>query len=910
MGKRTYLGIASPGDILEYLLSFTNTGSVELPNAVLTEELPYGVKFVGYGWHPAGGNLYTRTVSVKARNLLGFARFRIQIDEDFTGRRITNTVWLDHPTIADALGNLYPLDPVSATYTLVITGIKTLSKAAEPPDYSTVYWGQPVTYTIAFSNVYGTEFSTLVISDSLPQGLFYDITPLDGGALADSRTVTWTFTNVGVGEALSVRFTARVTPGLDAGTVITNRAYSFAYVLGEADPILIQESNPVRFTVKSAPFEIAKSATPPAGSQVKWGQTITYHVTVTNAGYYTVTSVAITDTVDPDLEILNPYGGAVQGNLITWALPSLRHSARFSFTARVKDGLPRGEVLSNLAYVYAYASGLFASEEITHVVAGPSTLGVFKRSEPPAGSSLQYGQLVTYTIEYQNGGGSAALNTVITDLVDTAAFEFVGASPGGTYQDGVVRWELGSVPADGTGTVTLTLRVKKGAPAGVVTNTAYIAAANLPFAASTPVTHVFVGPPALRVSKQAEPPAATPVMPGQLITYTLAFTNEGSYAANAYLADRLPRYVNVVDTGGATSSGDLLRWDGISLGLGESDRRSFTVQVNPLLIRCRDYTILNEDYLAGADEAYGSYPGRRVTGAITHPVRFPPDLAVSVDDGKAKVYQGEALVYTVAYSNVCGVSIDGVAITLTLGPGVNAGANPAWTDLGGGRYRYDVGSLAGGEGGTVNFNATAPTLTDGSFGVTATIGAPASDWNPVNNTYTDWDITGGVDLVVRKIEVRPVSTEPGGFVQVRVVVANQGDAPTTGGYEGAWIALSLHLKPYPGGPPAGPGTDWDYAQHCPDLTDMGGYCMALLPLLDAGEEYTKTFDVAVGSDEGVYNLYAYVDAWASGWPGGDEHKGYVTETCEINNVGAWYGLYVASGVGSVQKVYLPLVMKG
>jgi hypothetical protein len=75
--------------------------------------------------------------------------------------------------------------------------------------------------------------------------------------------------------------------------VITNVAYSQAFVSGEPDPVLSQVSNEITHTVKGTKLAVTKSSTPPPGSQVRWYDLITYSITVTNTGYYTF-------TVDPN----------------------------------------------------------------------------------------------------------------------------------------------------------------------------------------------------------------------------------------------------------------------------------------------------------------------------------------------------------------------------------------------------------------------------------------------------------------------------------------------------------------------------------------------------------------------------------------------------------------------------------
>jgi uncharacterized repeat protein (TIGR01451 family) len=91
--------------------------------------------------------------------------------------------------------------------------------------------------------------------------------------------------------------------------------------------------------------------------------------------------------------------------------------------------------------------------------------------EKSAASTVQSGQNLTYTITYGNSGEGTASNVVIRDTLPSGT-SFVSASGGGTYADGVVRWNIGTLAGNTTGrTVQFTVRVN--ASAGSVVNSDY-----------------------------------------------------------------------------------------------------------------------------------------------------------------------------------------------------------------------------------------------------------------------------------------------------------------------------------------------------------------------------------------------------------------------------------------------------
>jgi uncharacterized repeat protein (TIGR01451 family) len=73
-------------------------------------------------------------------------------------------------------------------------------------------------------------------------------------------------------------------------------------------------------------------------------------------------------------------------------------------------------------------------------------------------TELGEGDEVTYTLSYSNSGEADATGVVITDDLP-AGTEFVSCSNGCTQSGSTVSWSIGSVPAGGSGSVTLTVRV-------------------------------------------------------------------------------------------------------------------------------------------------------------------------------------------------------------------------------------------------------------------------------------------------------------------------------------------------------------------------------------------------------------------------------------------------------------------
>jgi uncharacterized repeat protein (TIGR01451 family) len=92
-----------------------------------------------------------------------------------------------------------------------------------------------------------------------------------------------------------------------------------------------------------------------------------------------------------------------------------------------------------------------------------------------AGACVNPGDTITYTISYDNSGNNNPVTgVVITDTLP-GDVTFQSASNGGTEAAGVVTWNIGTIAAGATGSVTVTVTVNAGtAPGTTLTNTCSI----------------------------------------------------------------------------------------------------------------------------------------------------------------------------------------------------------------------------------------------------------------------------------------------------------------------------------------------------------------------------------------------------------------------------------------------------
>jgi uncharacterized repeat protein (TIGR01451 family) len=223
---------------------------------------------------------------------------------------------------------------------------------------------------------------------------------------------------------------------------------------------------------------------------------------------------------------------------------------------------------------------------ITDLVQSSHTLSLLKLDTP---DPVQAGGLLTYTVQYQVMGNEPANGVVLTDTLP-ANVVVQSISGGGVQSGNQIAWNLGNLAPPATGSVIVVVRVNSPLPNGtVLVNRATIADAQGATASATASTTV-QSAPAFRVSKLA--PAT--VRAGDILTYTIVFTNTGNaYATSVVITDRIPAHTEW-HSGGHSHTATEVRWNVASLAPGITGYAVFSVRVLP--DTPVGTVILNSDY--------------------------------------------------------------------------------------------------------------------------------------------------------------------------------------------------------------------------------------------------------------------------------------------------------------------------
>jgi uncharacterized repeat protein (TIGR01451 family) len=250
---------------------------------------------------------------------------------------------------AITMDDLYRLTQGPVTVPKMAAG--TLVNVSAVP--SATYRGQPITYTIAYTNAGTGPVRDIVITDRVPIELMNARYTSSGAPITPTGAMSyaWDVAELEVGEGGFITLTGVVSPSLAPG-VFTNTVT----LDGPTD----SATSSAESTVLSSPvLSIAKTVTPTAG--VANQGVVTYTIVVANSGYEDASGVFVTDTLPVSTTFAGwvgePGGASAAGDLITWqGSVAAGQSLTWTFVASHTGGY--GDVVVNtVRYGHPTGSG-------------------------------------------------------------------------------------------------------------------------------------------------------------------------------------------------------------------------------------------------------------------------------------------------------------------------------------------------------------------------------------------------------------------------------------------------------------------------------------------------------------------------------------------------------------------------
>ena len=700
------------GDEITYEISYKNYKS-SAATVTIKDPLDPNVDFMSAsdgGAVSEGAVIWT--ISDVAAGASGKVTLTVKVKDGVKGELINNQAHVN-------VGN----DPVYDTE--VVTNPTTTDPVkAEPTPGADmgVKVGDVITYEISYQN-YRPETADVIITDALDPNVKYVEGSADNSGTYDEEqhTVTWSIADVPKsgeeGSTGKVSFKVEVLKGAlqsEGGEGAVKNGASVK--VGNDDAV---ETNIVENPVPENP--VKKETDPYKGEgtieveelgPVQVGDEITYEISYKNYKK-TAADVVITDKLDSNVEFVDASDNGTEADgTVTWTLTEVPagEEGTVTLTVKVLEGA-KGHRVANKASVKVDNDAEFETNTTENPVPDEP---VKKETDPYEGAgnieveelgAVRVGDEVTYTISYKNYKSTAA-EVVIRDTLDRNV-EFVNASDDGTEADGTVTWTLAEVPAYGEGTVTLTVKVLKGAKGGRIANKATVEVNNEgEFETNTTENPVPEDP----VKKETAPYTGTgtaaveelgAVKVGDEVTYTISYKNYKSTAAEVVIKDKLDpnvEFVSASDSG--SNTGGTVTWTLAEVPAGEEGTVTLTVKV---LEGAKGGSIANKATVEVNNE------GEFETNTTKNPVPEDPvkkETSPYEGEGTIEIEElgavrvGDKVTYEISYKNYKSTAAD-IVITDKLDSNVEfAEASDGGTNAGG-TVTWTLTEVPAGEEGTV-----------------------------------------------------------------------------------------------------------------------------------------------------------------------------------------------------------------
>jgi uncharacterized repeat protein (TIGR01451 family) len=658
---------------------------------------------------------------------------------------------------------------------------------------------------------------------------------------------------------------------------------------------------------------------------VSLGTLLNYTVYYTNSGGWVAENVVLTETLPAN----TAYAGGPAWHRIgtsdtyTRAVGNLSPgtTGQATFGVRVNDQVPSGtlRITNEIDINYppmtdAIGETIIDPQPANNHFEFSNPLVIYhtsveKDATPAPGSIVERGDLITYTLSYINDGMAALSGVVLTDTLPSTVSYVPGSiwppGQGNASDPTMLKWNVGSLASGQEGSASFVVTVKNTAPDQArITNTFSIDSLQTDPLESASVVHTVTVPlVTFVITKTATPPDGSVVLPGQRITYTLSYLNNGNgLASNVVLTDVLPAEVTYVPgsiwpaSQGNDSDPNKLTWDVGDVAAGNTGSARFVAAVNEDV--SDGISITNRFKLDSAETSPKQSP------AVEHRVHVPgPHLAftkTSVPVSNTKVLPGQRITYTLQYLNNGELPITGLTLTDTVPDYVSYVPGSIWpaaqgNDSDPGELKWNIGDVALSSGGSVGFAVTVEDVPGDLIIENSFVGGSAETSAQPSNAIKHTTYRQAPDFIITKIESVPSDPVPGTPFNLIATVKNIGSQDADSG--DFWVEVYVKLRPstWPQGPsdhymgmcsnqPCSPPYRYEYVE---GLTN-----------LDIGASFPLQFTGLVLPGSGDYDVYAQVDI---SFEGDDPTWGRYLEANEGNNVSR---IILGGGI-----VYLPQILR-
>jgi uncharacterized repeat protein (TIGR01451 family) len=732
---------ANPDQDITYTVTVTNIGSEPAYNVIVTESYPAGVSFVSANPAPTTPINVWNLGSIPVGGSITIV-ITVHINAGTTGL-LTNTVAADYESSSGQDYHVTAYDTTMVTWPV-------MNIWKDGPANSTA--GSTIMYTIHYQNLGSDTAYNVTITETYPA----DTTFLNANPTPTVGNNVWVIPSVapGTGGVIFVNVTISSTA---TGMLVNSISAIYKNTDNQTMPEITNET----YTFLTGPWMNIEKTGPATANT---GETIIYTLHYWNSGDDTAYNVNITEIYPIEVTFVSANPAPTYGNNI-WLIPTVAPGVHgwINITVTINDGVT-GTVTNYVNLNYRNDANVQLPAETgnwTIIILDP-----FMIIEKTGPGQANPGQVIMYTITYQNIGLGTAYNVVITDTLDSGV-SYVSSFPVGALAGQVLTWNIGTLLPGQGGTIFINVTIT--ATNGTIINIVSVDYDDAADEDQNDVEDIVITTlinPFLIVEKMG--PAAA--VPGQTITYWINGTNIGNdWAYDIWVNDTLPAGLTFLGSIPAfnTSFGSTYSWFIGYLAPGGKFSIQITAQVT-----ATSGEIVNFANITFKNDADIVQP---VIEIQTSPMAIVDCLILITKTAPETANTGEFITYTIAYINVGLSTAYNVVITDTLPIDVTYYSSiPSGTVIGQ-VIAWNIGTLAPYASGsiqvTVQVNEGLPIDTELINNVVVTY---ENGGNIVNQT-SDFNITTVIDPLVEITKWAPPTGAPGGILTYLVNYTNSGN---------------------------------------------------------------------------------------------------------------------------------------
>ncbi|MEW5799166.1 MAG: hypothetical protein AB1728_09190 [Bacteroidota bacterium] len=663
----------NPNDTIRYTLTYTNTGTVQLTNVVVTDSLVQGLSNSVVVYNGGSYDSTTRkvtwnigTVNVGASASVAV---RVRVSQPYNGvNPLVNTGKLTSSDLAEPVYS-------SSVSNTVLGPVLSLSKSVSP---TSTYPGNNVSFTILYGNVGTGVAHSVIVRDTLPANLTYingtgNPAPNNVTTLSNPtrQVLTWNIGTIPAGSGNlnnTITFQASLVnpyPTVGENQPLINKAV-----------ILSNETSPYENNATLYVNAIPNVSLTKTSNQAVYatGDTGTFTLTLTNSGYYTATLDTLEDVLPNNFQYRWTNGGTLYSSITTLPVAGSTGTVRWLMNPSATIAPGETKTLSfrvkmpivGVNYTNtARARGVLVSSTQS-TISTTLPIGIAENEEVMVKSvdksTVYVGDTLVYTLYYLNNSGSARSRTMKDTLSSSVNYVGSTATSGTVSNSGnVITWNPGTIANGGSATLTIRTIVNQG---GIVISNKASMNNTTPVTFTNTVTTTSLLAPSITLTKNVDITSA-PV--GTELTYTIYYSNAPGVepSTNTILTDTIPANLTYV-VGSVTGGGSFVGspsprgrvvWNLGTVNANTNGTVSFKATINsgtPI-----NSYIVNRAVLTNAEATYK-------TSSITDTVRAVPSFLLTKSVDKVSAGPADTISYTIFYKNVGSAGATSVSISDTI----------------------------------------------------------------------------------------------------------------------------------------------------------------------------------------------------------------------------------------------------